>query len=55
MPGEFRDVDVPGALHAIHYVYPYKEPRAYLPLLGNIVEEGRRIGSVADMQVGDMN
>jgi hypothetical protein len=35
---------------------PYKEPSAVLyQLLGNVVEEGRRIGSVADIQVGDMN
>ena len=36
--------------------YLNKEPSSVLySLLGNIVEEGRRIGSVADIQVGDMN
>ena len=57
MPGEFRDVDVPGgAIRDSITFIPYKEPSSVLySLLGNIVEEGRRIGSVADMQVGDMN
>jgi len=57
MPGEFRDVDVPGGAirDAITFI-PYKEPSAVLyQLLGNIVDEGRRIGSVADIQVGDIN
>ena len=57
MPGEFRDVDVPGGAikDSITFI-PYKEPSSVLySLLGNIVEEGRRIGSVADIQVGDMN
>src|SRR5210317_370088 len=57
MPGEFRDVDVPGGAirDAITFI-PYKEPSSVLySLLGNIVDEGRRIGSVADIQVGDMN
>ena len=57
MPGEFRDVDVPGgAIRDSITFIPYKEPSGVLyQLLGNIVEEGRRIGSVADIQVGDMN
>ena len=57
MPGEFRDVDVPGgAIRDSITFIPYKEPSSVLySLLGNIVDEGRRIGSVADMQVGDMN
>ena len=57
MPGEFRDVDVPGgAIRDSITLIPYKEPSGVLySLLGNIVEEGRRIGSVADIQVGDMN
>ena len=57
MPCEFRDVDVPGgAIRDSITFIPYKEPSSVLySLLGNIVEEGRRIGSVADMQVGDMN
>lgn len=56
-PGEFRDVDVPGGTikEAITFL-PYKEPSAVLyQLLGTVVEEGRRIGSIADIDVGDMN
>jgi hypothetical protein len=57
MPGEFRDVDVPGgAIRDSITFIPYKEPSSVLySLLGNIVEEGRRIGSVADIQVGDVS
>ncbi len=57
MPGEFRDVDVPGgAIRDSITFIPYKEPSSVLyQLLGNIVEEGRRIGSIADVQVGNMN
>lgn len=57
MPGEFRDVDVPGGniRDAITFI-PYKEPSSVLyQLLGNVVEEGRRIGSVADLQIGDVS
>jgi len=54
MPGEFRDVDIPGGSIKDNISFlPYKEPSSVLyQLLGNIVEEGRRIGSVADLQVG---
>lgn len=57
MPGEFRDVDVPGgAIRDSIAFLPYKEPSSVLyQLLGNIVDEGRRIGSVADVQVGNLN
>lgn len=56
-PGEFRDVDVPGGSIKDNLAFlPYKEPSSVLyQLLGNIVEEGRRIGSVADLQIGDGN
>lgn len=57
MPGEFRDVDVPGGAlkDAISFV-PSKEPSAVLySLLGNVVEEGRRVGSMADMNISDMS
>ena len=42
MPGEFRDVDVPGgAIRDSIAFLPYKEPSSVLyQLLGNIVEEG---------------
>ena len=55
-PGEFRDVDVPGgAIRDNIFPLPYKEPSGVLyQLLGNIVDESRRIGSVADLDVGDM-
>jgi hypothetical protein len=57
MPGEFRDIDVPsGTIKDAIFPLPFKEPSQVLyQLLGNIVEEGRRIGSVADVQVGDMS
>lgn len=56
-PGEFRDVDVPGGAIKDNITFlPYKEPSAVLyNLLLNVVEEGRRIGSVADMKIADMN
>jgi hypothetical protein len=56
-PGEFRDVDVPGGSirDAITFL-PYKEPSGVLySLLGNVVEEGRRIGSVADVKISDIS
>jgi hypothetical protein len=57
MPGEWRDADVSGGtLRESLFPMPYKEPSSVLyTLLGNVVEEGRRIGSVADIQVGDMS
>jgi hypothetical protein len=57
MPGEFRDVDIPsGTLRENITFLPYKEPSGTLyQLLGNIVDEGRRFASQADMKVADMN
>ena len=59
MPGEFRDVDVPGGAIRDNITFlPYKEPSQehYYNLLGNtIVEEGRRFASMSDMKVSDMN
>jgi len=57
MPGEFRDVDIPGgAIRDNIFPLPYKEPSSVLyQLLGNIVEEGRRIGSVADVDISSAN
>ena len=51
MPGEFRDVDVAsGTMRDNIMPLPYKEPSATLfQLLGNIVEEGRRLAAVADV------
>ena len=57
MPGEFRDVDIPsGTLRENITFLPYKEPSGTLyQLLGNIVDEGRRFASQADMKIADMN
>jgi hypothetical protein len=56
-PGEWRDVDVVGGtLRDSLFPMPYKEPSTVLyQLLGNVVQEGRRISSMADLQAGDMN
>lgn len=53
-PGEWRDVDVTGgAIRDSLLPLPYKEPSMTLVnLLTMLVEEGRRIGSIADVQVG---
>ena len=55
-PGEWRDVDVgAGTLKDSFFPLPYGEPSTVLAaLLGQIVDEGRRIGSVADMKITDM-
>ena len=57
MPGEFRDVDVPGGAIRDNIMFlPYKEPSNVLyQLLQNIVEEGRRFASITDMKISDMN
>jgi hypothetical protein len=56
-PGEFRDMDAGGAeLSASLLPLPYKEPSQTLfQLLGFTVEAGKRLASIADMQVGDGN
>jgi hypothetical protein len=56
-PGEFRDVDIPsGALRDNLMPLPYKEPSQVLVgLMNQIVDEGRRFASAADMQVSDMS
>jgi hypothetical protein len=56
-PGEFRDVDIPsGTLRDNIMPLPYKEPSAVLAgLLDKIVDEGRRLGSIADMKAADMS
>jgi hypothetical protein len=56
-PGEFRDVDVPsGAIKDNIMTLPYKEPSDVLAaLLDKISEEGRRLGSIADMKISDMS
>jgi len=57
MPGEFRDVDVPGGAIRDNITFlPYKEPSPTLfSLLQNIVEEGKKFASIAEMKTSDMN
>ena len=57
MPGEFRDVDVPGGTIKENISFlPSKEPSATLySLLGNLVEEARRFASMADVKAADMS
>ena len=56
-PGEFRDVDVPsGSIKDNIMTLPYKEPSQVLAgLLDKVTEEGRRLGSIADMNISDMS
>jgi hypothetical protein len=55
-PGEFRDVDVAsGTIRDNIMALPYKEPsQVLLALLNQITEEGRRLGSIADLNISDM-
>lgn len=55
-PAEFRDVDVPsGSIRDNIMALPYKEPsQVLMALLQNIIEEGRRFASAADLKVADM-
>ena len=50
-------MDVPGnALRDNIFPLPYKEPsQTLLALMTMLVEDGRRLGSVMDMQVGDFS
>jgi len=56
-PGEFRDVDIPsGAIKDNIMMLPYKEPsQTLLTLLNQITDEGRRLGSIGDLQISDMS
>ena len=56
-PGEFRDVDVPaGNLRDNLLPLPFKEPsQTLLTLFSEIVEEGRRMAAVSDVNAADMN
>lgn len=56
-PGEFRDVDVPsGSIRDNILPLPYKEPSQVLNmLLGQIIEDGRRLASIADLKISDMS
>ena len=57
MPGEFRDVDVPGGIIRDNITFlPYKEPSAVLhQMLQEIVQDGRRFASAADVKASDIN
>lgn len=56
-PGELRDIDISaGSLKDNIHWMPAKEPSGVLhALLGSIIEEGRRIGSVSDAETGTMD
>lgn len=56
-PGEFRDVDVPSGKIQDNITFaPFKEPSAVLfQLFQGVVNDGRRLASMADMKVADMN
>ena len=56
-PGEFRDVDVAsGTIRDNIMMLPYKEPSLVLKgLMDQIVDEGRRFASAADLKVADMS
>jgi hypothetical protein len=56
-PGEWRDIDAGGAELASSLLpLPYKEPSQTLfALLSFTVDAGKRLASIADMQVGDAN
>jgi len=56
-PGEFRDVDVAsGTIRDNILPLPYKEPSQVLfQLMNQIIEDGRRFASAADMNVSDMS
>src|SRR5690606_18755000 len=56
-PGEFRDVDIgSGKVSEAITFLPYKEPSGVLyQLMQQLVEEGRRVGSIAEVDVGDMS
>ena len=55
MPGEFRDVDIPGGAIRDNITFlPYKEPSQTLfTLLGSMVEEGRRFASIGELPIGN--
>ena len=58
IPGEFRDVDLPSGMSIRDNIMfmPYKEPSATLNNLKNeMVEEGRRAGSSADIKLSEMS
>jgi hypothetical protein len=55
-PGEWREAEVSGMKLSESFLpLPYKEPSTVLlALLQNVVEEGRKLGSIADVEIGDV-
>lgn len=55
-PGEWRDVDVPtGKIEDNIFPLPYGEPsNVLLQLMGILSDSGRRLGSIADVEIGDI-
>lgn len=56
-PAEWRDVDVPsGTIRDNIMPLPYKEPsQVLMALMNQIIDEGRRFASAADLKVSDMS
>jgi hypothetical protein len=56
-PGEFRDSDAPaGVLRDNIFVLPSKDPSPVMAqILTNLVEEARKVGSIAEMDVSGMS
>lgn len=56
MPGEWRDVEaLGGTLRDSFLPLPYKEPSTTLyNLLGNVVDEARRLGATADAKISEI-
>lgn len=56
-PGEFRDSDAPaGVLRDNIFVLPAKEPSAVMAqIMQNLVEEARKVGSIAEMDVSGVS
>ena len=56
-PAEWRDVDVPsGTIKDNIMPLPYKEPsQVLMSLLTQIIDEGRRFASAADLKISDMS
>ena len=57
MPGEFRDVDVPGGKIADNISFlPYKEPsQTLLALFQDIINQGRSMAAISDFKSVDLN
>jgi len=56
-PGEWREAEVSGIKMSEAFLpLPYKEPSTVLmALLQNVVEEGRKLGSIADVEIGSIS